>query len=107
MAHMQQPIIFSRFNAATATSNEFPRSIRSSLICTSNPKSYTAAWPNSKLTGVNNHWWSLKLDGASIASASLNRPHNLHRFLVTLRHLTENDMFAVKPAGDDSGDEEL
>lgn len=50
--------------------------------------------------------WALSiLDLAATRSASFNCFDNLHRLAIP--HLTEHDVLAVKPAGDDSRDKEL
>lgn len=61
-----------------------------------------------QLTGTDNGGWALLvLDGAAAAAAGLDRLDDLVRLDVAVRDTAEDDVLAVKPRGDDGGDEEL
>lgn len=51
--------------------------------------------------------WVLILDGTAAASAGFNRLNNAHGLGIAVGNLAENDMLAIEPRGDNSGDEEL
>lgn len=50
---------------------------------------------------------ALVLDGARLATASLDGLDDAHGLDVTLGDSAEDDVTAVEPRGDDGGDEEL
>ena len=58
-----------------------------------------------QLARVDNGRSLVVLDGTTLGAGSLDGHDNVHRFLVG--DLAENDVFVVKPRGDDGGDEEL
>lgn len=59
-------------------------------------------------TCANNCWDTLLvLDGTRAGAASLNRLHGTDALEIALLDLAEDDVAAVEPAGDDSGNEEL
>lgn len=55
--------------------------------------------------GIDNAW--VTLGGTGLGSDGLDGTNNLVGFRVSLGDFAENDVLAVQPAGDDSGDEEL
>jgi hypothetical protein len=56
-------------------------------------------------TRVNDSWWVLVLDAAGAGAGSLNGLDDTHT-LVAL-DFSEDNVLAIEPAGDNSGDEEL
>jgi hypothetical protein len=63
------------------------------------------SWNFLELTGVDNGGTLLVLDGTTAGASSLKSPDDVHGLLVS--DLAENDVAAVEPRGDNSGDEKL
>lgn len=60
------------------------------------------------LTSTDNGGWALLvLDGTAAAAAGLNRLDDLVGLDVAVGDTAKDDVLAIKPRGDDSGDEEL
>jgi hypothetical protein len=77
---------------------------RPSFLCTyAHP--FFASYDNLQSTAVDDSGLLAVLRGTGLATASLNRLHDGERFVI--RHLAEDNMAAVQPVGDHSGDEEL
>lgn len=60
-----------------------------------------------RLTSGSNCWRVAVLDGTGVATASLDGLDDPHRLGIAIGHGAEDDVLVVKPAGDDSGNEEL
>jgi len=56
-------------------------------------------------TRLDNGWFLVVLDLAAAAASGLKSLDDCQRLLIS--NLAENDVLAIEPAGDDSGDEEL
>ena len=56
-------------------------------------------------TTVNNGGLEVQLDLPSAGTSLLELCHDLHAF--SIGNLTEDDVLAIQPGGDDGGDEEL
>ena len=59
-------------------------------------------------TALDDGWWAIPVpDRTTAGTASLNALDDSHRLLVASRDTAEDDVAAIEPRGDDSGDEEL